>query len=87
MKCPHCSEEIAEVVPRDRVNTKNAPIRELEAQLAEASPKRPTGSTSSPSGPPRPSRHSKQTRAEFEAFRSEADDIGRPPPGRHRRRR
>ena len=36
MKCPHCSETVPDVVPRDRLNSKNDRIRELEASLAEA---------------------------------------------------
>lgn len=36
MKCPHCSEELSDVVPRERLNTKTQAIKELQKQLSEA---------------------------------------------------
>lgn len=36
MKCPHCSEELSDVVPRERLNTKTQAIKDLEKQLSEA---------------------------------------------------
>ena len=71
MKCPHCSEEVADVVPRDRINTKNAKIRELEAQLAEVSEKA-DGLDKLAKRAAEAESALEATRAEFEAFRSEA---------------
>lgn len=36
MKCPHCTEELSDVVPRERLNTKTQAIKELQKQLSEA---------------------------------------------------
>ena len=71
MKCPHCSEEIAEVVPRDRVNVKNAKIRELEAQLAEVTEKADQLDKFAKRAAEAESAL-EATRAEFDAFKSEA---------------
>ena len=71
MKCPHCSEEVENVVPRDRINTKNAKIRELEAQLAEVSEKA-DGLDKLAKRAAEAESALEATRAEFEAFRSEA---------------
>lgn len=37
MKCPHCETAIEGVIPRERLNGKNAQIKELQAQLEAAS--------------------------------------------------
>lgn len=71
MKCPHCSEEVAEVVPRDRVNVKNAKIRELEAQLAEVTEKADQLDKFAKRAAEAESAL-ESTRAEFDAFRAEA---------------
>ena len=71
MKCPHCSEEVADVVPRDRINTKNAKIRELEAQLAEVSEKA-DGLDKLAKRAAEAESALEATRAEFDAFKSEA---------------
>ena len=71
MKCPHCSEGIDDVVPRDRLNSKNDRIRELEASLAEASAK-VEGVDALARRAAEAETALEQTRAEFEAFRSES---------------
>ena len=71
MKCPHCSEEVENVVPRDRINTKNAKIRELEAQLAEVSEKA-DGLDKLAKRAADAESALESTRAEFETFKSEA---------------
>jgi len=71
MKCPHCSEEVADVVPRDRINAKNAKIRELEAQLAEVTDKA-DGLDKLAKRAAEAESALEATRAEFDAFKSEA---------------
>ena len=71
MKCPHCSEGIDDVVPRDRLNAKNDRIRELEASLAEASSK-VEGVDALARRAAEAETALEQTRAEFEAFRAES---------------
>ncbi len=71
MKCPHCSEEVADVVPRDRINTKNAKIRELEEQLAEVTEKA-DGLDKLAKRAADAESALEATRAEFDAFKSEA---------------
>lgn len=71
MRCPHCSEEVADVVPRDRINSKNAKIRELEAQLAEVTDKA-DGLDKLAKRAAEAESALEATRAEFDAFKSEA---------------
>lgn len=36
MQCPHCSETLTDVIPRDRLNGKNAEIKALKEELSSA---------------------------------------------------
>ena len=71
MKCPHCSEAIPDVVPRDRLNSKNDRIRELEASLADASDKAKVLDKLAKRAAEAESAL-ESTRLEFEAFKSES---------------
>ncbi len=71
MKCPHCSEEVADVVPRDRINSKNAKIKELEAQLAEVA-EQAAGVDKLAKRAADAESALEATRAEFDSYKTEA---------------
>lgn len=71
MKCPHCSEAIADVVPRDRLNAKNDRIRELETSLADVTEK-VSGLDKLAKRAAAAESALETTRLEFETFKSES---------------
>ena len=71
MKCPHCAETVPDVVPRDRLNTKNERIKELEASLQEARAK-VDGVDALARRAAEAETALETTRAEFESFRTES---------------
>ena len=71
MKCPHCSESLSDVVPRDRLNSKNDRIRELETSLADATEKA-KGIDKLAKRAAEAESALEATRAEFDAFKSES---------------